>query len=61
VLELEETGPAKIAKELGFSLSTSYRELIFLENEKLLTLAESGKRRMSAKGKKYLEYYLNNF
>jgi hypothetical protein len=60
VLELEETGPAKIAKELGFSLSTSYRELIFLENEKLLTLAESGKRRLSAKGKKYLEYYLNN-
>jgi hypothetical protein len=61
VLELEETGPAKIAKELGFSLSTSYRELIFLENEKLLTLAASGKRRLSAKGKKYLEYYLNNF
>ena len=61
VLELEETGPAKIAKELGFSLSTSYRELVFLENEKLLTLAESGKRRLSAKGKKYLEYYLNNF
>lgn len=61
VLELEETGPAKIAKELGFSLSTSYRELIFLENEKLLTLAESGKRKLSAKGKKYLEYYLNNF
>jgi hypothetical protein len=61
VLELEETGPAKIAKELGFSLSTSYRELIFLENNKLLTLSESGKRRLSAKGKKYLEYYLNNF
>jgi len=61
VLELEETGPAKIAKELGFSLSTSYRELILLENEKLLTLAESGKRKLSAKGKKYLEYYLNNF
>jgi hypothetical protein len=60
VLELEETGPAKIAKELGFSLSTSYRELVFLENEKLLTLAASGKRRLSAKGKKYLEYYLNN-
>jgi len=61
VLELEETGPAKIAKELGFSLSTSYRELVFLENEKLLALAASGKRRLSAKGKKYLEYYLNNF
>lgn len=60
ILELEETGPAKIAKELSFSLSTSYRELVFLENEKLLTIAASGKRKLSAKGKKYLEYYLNN-
>jgi hypothetical protein len=61
ILELEETGPSKIAKELGFSLSTSYRELIFLENEKLLMLTESGKRKLSNKGKKYLEYYANNF
>jgi hypothetical protein len=61
VLELEETGPSKIAKELGFSLSTSYRELIFLENEKLLMLTESGKRKLSTKGKKYLEYYANSF
>jgi hypothetical protein len=61
ILELEETGPSKIAKELGFSLSTSYRELIFLENEKLLMLTESGKRKLSAKGKKYLEYYANSF
>ena len=61
VLELDETGPSKIAKELGFSLSTSYRELIFLENEKLLMLTESGKRKLSTKGKKYLEYYANSF
>jgi hypothetical protein len=61
ILELEETGPSKIAKELGFSLSTSYRELIFLENEKLLMLTESGKRKLSTKGKKYLEYYANSF
>ena len=61
VLELEETGPSKIAKELGFSLSTSYRELIFLENKKLLTLTNTGKRKLSPKCKKYLEYYSNNF
>ena len=61
VLELEETGPSKIAKELGFSLSTSYRELIFLEKKKLLTLTNTGKRKLSPKGKKYLEYYSNNF
>jgi len=60
-LELEETGPSKIAKELGFSLSTSYRELIFLEKKKLLTLTNTGKRKLSQKGKKYLEYYSNNF
>ena len=61
VLELEETGPSKIAKELGFSLSTSYRELVFLEKKKLLTLTNTGKRKLSPKGKKYLEYYSNNF
>jgi len=61
VLELEETGPSKIAKELGFSLSTSYRELIFLEKKKLLTLTNTRKRKLSSKGKKYLEYYSNNF
>ncbi|MBM3705575.1 MAG: hypothetical protein FJW66_03520 [Actinobacteria bacterium] len=61
MLELDEMGPARIAKELGFSLSTSYRELIFLENLKLLTLTDSGKRRLTPKGKKYLEYYSNSF
>jgi hypothetical protein len=61
ILELEEIGPSRIAKELGFSLSTSYRELIFLEDVKLLSLTGSGKRKLSEKGKKYLEYYSNSF
>ena len=61
ILELEETGPSRIAKELGFSLSTSYRELIYLENAKLLSLTGSGKRKLSEKGKKFLEYYSNSF
>ncbi|PIU28108.1 MAG: histidine kinase [Candidatus Hydromicrobium americanum] len=60
ILELEEAGPSTIAKELGFSLSTSYRELIYLEKNKLLTPSSSGKRRLSKKGIKYLEYYSNN-
>ena len=60
ILELEEAGPSKISKELGFSLSTSYRELIYLEKNKLLTSSISGKRRLSEKGIKYLEYYSNN-
>lgn len=60
ILELEEAGPSKISKELGFSLSTSYRELIYLEKNKLLTSSSSGKRRLSKKGIKYLEYYSNN-
>lgn len=61
VLELDETGPSKIAKELGFSLSTSYRDLISLEEAGLLKMTESGKRQLTDMGKKCLEYYLNNF
>ncbi|MCD4669039.1 MAG: histidine kinase [Actinomycetia bacterium] len=60
ILELEESGPSMIAEELGFSLSTSYRELIFLEKKKLLSSRSSGKRKLSKKGLKYLEYYSNN-
>lgn len=60
MLELEEAGPSTIAKELGFSLSTSYRELIFLAKNKLLSPGSSGKRKLSKKGLKYLEYYSNN-
>lgn len=60
ILELEEAGPSTIAKELGFSLSTSYRELIYLEKNKLLIPGGGGKKRLSKKGMKYLEYYSNN-
>ncbi len=61
ILEMEEAGPSKIASELNFSLSTSYRELIVLEKKSLLVSSSSGKRRLSQKGVKYLEYYSNNF
>ena len=60
ILELEEAGPSTIGKELDFSLSTSYRELILLEKNKLLSSDSSGKRKLSKKGLKYLEYYSNN-
>lgn len=60
ILELEEAGPSTIARELGFSLSTSYRELIYLEKNRLLNSSGSGKRKLSKKGIKYLEYYSNN-
>jgi len=59
ILELEEAGPSTIANELGFSLSTSYRELIYLEKNKLLTSSSNGKRKLSKKGVKFLEYYSN--
>jgi len=61
ILELEEAGPSTISKELGFSLSTSFRELAFLEKEGLLKTFTSGKKRISKKGFKYLEYYSNSF
>ncbi|MCJ7471768.1 MAG: ATP-binding protein [Actinobacteria bacterium] len=60
ILELEEAGPSTIGQELGFSLSTSYRELMLLEKNKLLSSDSSGKRKLSKKGLKYLEYYSNN-
>lgn len=60
-LELEESGPSLISKELGFSLSTSFRELAYLEKEGLLKTFSSGKKRLSKKGFKYLEYYSKNF
>jgi hypothetical protein len=60
ILELEEAGPSIIARELGFSLSTSYRELIYLEKNKLLISSSNSKRKLSKKGIKYLEYYSNN-
>jgi hypothetical protein len=61
VLELEETGPSKISKELGLSLATSFRELMVLEGAGLLILTGAGKRKLTARAKKYLEYYSNNF
>lgn len=61
ILELGEAGPSRISKELGFSLSTTYRELVYLESEKFLTSNSSGKRKLSSKGIKYLEYYSSNF
>lgn len=61
VLELEEIGPSKISKELGLSLATSFRELMVLEGAGMLILLGAGKRKLTARGKKYLEYYSNNF
>jgi predicted HTH transcriptional regulator len=60
ILELEEAGPSTIARELDLSLSTSYRELIQLEKSRLLITGKNGKRKLSKKGTKYLEYYSNN-
>jgi len=60
MLELEEAGPSTVAEELNFSLSTAYRELTFLEKNRLFTSGSSGKRKLSKKGLKYLEYYSNN-
>jgi hypothetical protein len=61
ILELEETGPSKISKELDLSLATSFRELTVLEGAGLLIVTGAGKRKLTELGKKYLEYYSNNF
>ena len=61
ILELEQAGPSIIAKELGFSLSTSHRELVYLEEKKFLAPTTPGKRKLTLKGIKYLDYYSKNF
>lgn len=50
VAEFNETGPSNIAKELNLSLSTAYRELVCLEELKLVTSLHSGKRTLTEEG-----------
>ncbi|HHV72168.1 MAG TPA: hypothetical protein GXX38_06090 [Clostridia bacterium] len=54
--EFEELGPSTVAKELNISLSTAYRELVFLEKSGLLKLLDNGKRILTQKGLDYLNH-----
>lgn len=52
--EYEELGPSTVSKELNISLSTAYRELVYLEKTELLKLLDNGKRILTKKGLNYL-------
>ncbi len=50
ITELGSAGPSEINKELGLSLSTVHRELIFLEESGMLQSDSLGKRRCTPRG-----------
>lgn len=58
VTELGETGPSKIAAELDVSLSTAYRDLIYLEQLGLIQSDEHGKRSLTTEGIEHLDKIL---
>lgn len=54
VLERGSAGPSSVSKDLGVALSTAYRDLAFLEEAGLIC-SESGKRRVTEAGTRYLD------
>lgn len=60
IMEFGTVGPSKIASELGVSLSTAYRDLIYLEDKSLITSDEQGKRVLTSMGIEYLDEILGS-
>lgn len=58
IAELGSGGPSAVAKELGVSQSTAYRELQALEALRLITSKRSGKRTLTENGIAALDYAL---
>ncbi len=55
IAELGSAGPSTIAKELGVSISTAYRELGALEETQLVASRGTGKRTLTEEGIAYLD------
>ena len=55
VLERGSVGPSVLAKEIGVSLATAHRELIFLEDAGLIVADQTGKRALTEHGIACLE------
>lgn len=53
--EMNAAGPSNIAKELGLSLSTAYRELVYLEEACLVTCLQNKKRILTENGLAHIE------
>jgi Histidine kinase-, DNA gyrase B-, and HSP90-like ATPase len=58
LMELGDTGPTAMAKELGISTATAFREFVELENEGLIHSRGGGKRALSEAGLSLLESLL---
>lgn len=58
IMELGCVGPSKIAQELSISLSTAYRDLIYLEEKSLIYSDEQGKRVLTPAGTEFLDEIL---
>jgi anti-sigma regulatory factor (Ser/Thr protein kinase) len=57
-VELAPVGPTRIARELGVSTSTAYRDLVFLEEAGLATSEATGYRSVTEAGLSYLDAVL---
>lgn len=58
LMELGSAGPTAIAKELGFSAATVYRELVVLQDKGLIHSLGDGKRALREEGLRLLESIL---
>ncbi|MDI6715470.1 MAG: ATP-binding protein [Actinomycetota bacterium] len=60
IMEFGSVGPSKIASELNISLSTAYRDLVYLEEKSLISSDAQGKRFLTSLGIEYLENILGS-
>ena len=58
IVELGPVGPTPLARELGVSASTAYRDLVWLEQGDLVQTAEGGARTITEQGLAYLQTVL---
>ena len=58
LMELGDTGPTGMAKELGISTATAFREFVELENKGLIHSRGGGKRALTEEGLSLLESIL---
>jgi len=61
ITELSKSGPSKVASELKISLSTAYRELVFLEDIGFIKSDKRGKRSLTKRGLEFLENFFSTF
>ncbi|MFZ3063566.1 MAG: ATP-binding protein [Actinomycetota bacterium] len=55
VTELGPVGPSRAAQELNISLSSAYRDFLFLESNRLIQADSRGKRELTPEGADYLD------